>query len=163
MFHVEPDCFMPINNLAESITYQTYLPPSLQSENQPQLLINIEDSEPINALLRKNLVEPLSLCTLKLVHKDASNLPHIPPSSKPAPCENRTQFESLNLHGIFGCRQFRKQKDLTAATNASLVNYGLLPSTIGSIATIANPAKVKPMKKRRKFLDKVHMDIVFGD
>ena len=133
----------------EPITFQTSLPASLQRNNQPQSLIDIKASEPSNAILQKNSVEPLSLCTLNLVHKDASNLPPIPPSSTPAPCENRTQFESLNLHRIFGCRQFRNQKHLTAATNASLVNSGLLPSTIGSFTKIANPEKGKPIKKRR--------------
>ena len=138
----------------ESITSKTSLLPSLQSENQPQPLINIKAIEPS---------DKLSLRTLKLVHKETSNLPPIPPSSTPTPCENRTQFESLNLHHIFGCRQFRNQKHLTAATNASLVNSGLLPSTIGSFATIANPEKGKPIKKRRQFLYKVHVDIFFGD
>ena len=52
---------------------------------------------------------------------------------------------------------------MTASTNASLVNSGLLSSTIGYFATITNPAKGKPIKKRRQFLDKVHMGIVFGD
>ena len=86
-----------------------------------------------------------------------------PPLSTPAQCENRTQFESLNLHRIFGCRQFRNQKHITAETNASLVNLGLLPSNIGSFATIYNPPKGKPIKKRRQFLDKLHMEIVFGE
>ena len=81
----------------ESITSQTSLLLYLKSDNQPQPLINIKASEPSDALLHKNLVEPLSLRTLKLVHNDASNLTHIPPSLTPAPCENRTQFESLNL------------------------------------------------------------------
>ena len=52
---------------------------------------------------------------------------------------------------------------MNAVTNASLANSGLLPSTIVSFATIANPYKGKPIKKRRQFLDKVHIDIVFGD
>ena len=147
----------------ESIKSETSLPASLQSNNKPQPLINIKASEPSNALLHKNLVEPLSLRTLKLVHKDAYNLPPIPPSSTPAPGKNRTQFDSLNLHRIFGCSKFRNQKYLTAAKNASRVKSGLLPSTIGSFATIENPTKVKPIKKRRQFLDKVHMNIVFGD
>ena len=43
------------------------------------------------------------------------------------------------------------------------MNSGLLPSIIVSFATIANPAKGKPIKNQRQFLDKVHMDIVFGD
>ena len=147
----------------ESITSQTSLPPSPQSNNQPQPLIKIKASEPRDATLHKNLAEPISLRTLKLVYKDAYNLPPITPYSTPAPCDNITQFESLNLHRIFGCRQFRNQKHLTAATNASLVNSGLLPSNISSFATIANPTKGKPINKRRQFLDKVHMDIVFGD
>ena len=147
----------------ESITSQTSLAPSFQSDNQPQPLINIKSSDPNDSLLHKNSLEPLSLRTLKLIHKDTSNLPPIPPSSTPAPCENRTQFNSLNLHRIFGCRQFRNQKHLTAATNASLVNSGLLTSIIGSFATIANPDKRKPINKQRQFLDKFHMDIVFGE
>ena len=40
---------------------------------------------------------------------------------------------------------------------------GLLPSNIGYSATIANPPKGNPIKKRHMYLDKVHMDIVFGD
>ena len=61
-----------------SITSQTSLPPSLQCNNQPQPLIHIKASEPSDALLHKNLVEPISLRTLTLVHKDASKLPPIP-------------------------------------------------------------------------------------
>ena len=76
----------------ESITSQTSLHPYLQSDNQTKPLINIKASEPSDALLHNNLVKPLSICTLKLVHKDASNLPHIPPSSTHAPFEHRTQF-----------------------------------------------------------------------
>ena len=100
---------------------------------------------------------------LSTVHIDASNLPPITTSFTPAPCKNRTQFDSLDLHRIFGCRQFRNQKNITTATNASLVNSGLLPSTIISFATIVNPPKGNPTKKRHQFLYKVHMDIVFGD
>ena len=40
---------------------------------------------------------------------------------------------------------------------------GELPSTIGDFASITMPNKGKPIKKRRKFLNKVQMDIVFGD
>ena len=40
---------------------------------------------------------------------------------------------------------------------------GLLPSTIVYFVTISNPSKGKPIKKRRQFLDKVHIDIIFGD
>ena len=63
----------------ESISSQTYLLPSLHSKNQPQPLTKIKASEASDALLHKNSVEPLSIRTLNLVHKDANNLPSIPP------------------------------------------------------------------------------------
>ena len=147
----------------ESISSYSSRLPSLNIYNQPQPSINIKSSEPSNEILHKNSVEPLSVRTLNLVHGYAKNLPPIPPSLTSAPCENRTQFESLNIHRIFGFRQFINQKHLTAATNASLVNSCLLPSTIGSFAAIVNTPKVKLIKKRRQFLYKFHMDIVFGD
>ena len=147
----------------ESISSQTYLPPYINIDCLPQPSTRIKPTEPSNTTLHKNSVEPLSIHTLNLFHIYASNLPTIPSSLTPAPCKNRTLFESLNIYRIFGCSQFRNQKHLTKATNASLVNSGLLPSTIGSFATISNTTKGKPTKKRRQFLDKVHMYIVFGD
>ena len=89
-----------------------------------------------------------------MVHKEATNLPPIPPSSTPEPCKNRKYFEYLNPHQIFGCRKFRNEKHLTAETNASLVNSDILPSTIGSFATIANPTNGKTTKKRCQYLEK---------
>jgi hypothetical protein len=44
-----------------------------------------------------------------------------------------------------------------------LLRTGELPTTIGDFTTINNPPRGKLIKKHRKFLDKVHMDIVFGD
>jgi len=50
-----------------------------------------------------------------------------------------------------------------AANNATLLSSGELPPTLGTFATIQNPPKGKPIKRHRKYLDKVHMDIIFGD
>jgi hypothetical protein len=70
----------------------------------------------------------------------------------------------LKLHRIFGCRRFRNQQHVIAASsNATLIHSGELPATIGDFATIPKPAKGQSISKRRKYLDKVHMDIVFGD
>ena len=63
----------------ESIASQTSLLPSLHSDNKPQPLIKIKASEPSDELIHKNLVEPLSICTINIVHKDTTNLPPIPP------------------------------------------------------------------------------------
>ena len=49
------------------------------------------------------------------------------------------------------------------ATNASLTNSVILPSTIVSFADIVNPPTGKPIKKRCQCLDKVHTYIVIGE
>eukprot|EP00804_Cyclotella_cryptica_P030273 CCRYP_019237-RA/>CCRYP_019237-RA protein AED:0.06 eAED:0.03 QI:0/0/0/1/0/0/3/0/1322 len=101
---------------------------------------------------------------LKALHVNPANLPPIPPYATPSAIESRTQFDSLKLHRIFGCRRFRNQAHVTTASlNAKLLDTGEFPPTLGDFATITNPPRGKPIKKRRRFLDKVHMDIVFGD
>ena len=147
----------------ESVFFQPHPPPSIDIAYLPQPPTKVPPTEPRNATMHKNSIEPLSSCTPNLVHKDTTNIPHIPPSLAPAPFKNQTQFKSLNLHYMFGCRQFPNQKHLPAATNASLANSGLLPSTIGSFPTITNPYKQKTITKRRQCLDKFHINIVFGD
>ena len=48
------------------------------------------------------------------------------------------------------------------ATNASLIDSVVIPSAIWSFATIYNLLKGNSIKKWRKYVDKVHVDIVFG-
>ena len=101
---------------------------------------------------------------LSLLHKDPHNLPDVPPAYTPGACEKRTQFDNLKLHKFFGCRKFRSQSHLvTASRNGSLIHTGDFPDTLGDFATLTHPARGKPIKKRRKYLDKVHLNIVFGD
>ena len=108
--------------------------------------------------------KPISKSTLLKLHTDPEDLPDIRPCDTPAPCENRTVFDTLKLHKIFGCRRFRNQQHVTdASSNATLIHTGALPATLGAFTTIPNPPSGKPLRKRRKFLDKVHMDIIFGD
>ena len=130
-----------------SISSQDPLPPSIDIDCLPQPLIKVPPTEPSDATLHNNSIKPLSISTLTMFHRYTTNLPPIPQSSTPAPCDNQTQFESLNIHRIFGCRKFRNHKHLIAATNAILVNSGILPSTIGSFDTIANTLKVNTTKK----------------
>ena len=132
----------------ESLSSQPPQPPSIDIECLPPPKTKVSPTKPRDETLHKKSVEPLSIRNRNLVHKDATNLPPIYLSSKLAPCENRTQFESQNLHKIFGCRQFCNQKHLTTATNASLVNSGILPSAMGSFDTIANPNRGKTIKWR---------------
>jgi hypothetical protein len=101
---------------------------------------------------------------LNAIHDDIKNLPEVPPSYTPGPAENTTEFDSLCFYIFFGCTKFKNQLHLTAASkNATLIRCSKRPTTIGDYTTINNPPQGKPIKKRRKFLDKVHLDIVFGD
>ena len=47
------------------------------------------NTEPSDKTLHKNSSEPLSILTLLFVQKDKTNLPPVPPSSTPSPCQNR--------------------------------------------------------------------------
>ena len=130
-----------IPSYEESLYSQPPLPPYIDIGCIPPPPTKVPPNEPSNETLQKNALEPLYILTLNLVHKDATNIPPIPNSLTPEPYNNRTQFESLNLYRIFGCRQFRNQRHLTAENNACLVNSGLLLSTIGSFDTIVNLPK----------------------
>lgn len=114
--------------------------------------------------LEATATKPLTKRILTAIHHNPRELPPVPPAYTAAACENRTTFDGLKLHKIFGCRKFKTQSHLIAASkNASLLAGGELPPTIGDFASITMPNRGKPITKRRKFLDKVHMDIVFGD
>ena len=75
-----------------------------------------------------------------------------------------TTFDTLKLHKIFGCRRFRNQQHLAhSSANAKLISTGKLPVNLGSFVTIINPPAGKTSHCCHKYLDKVYMDIVFGD
>ena len=104
---VTPPYNLPLPHIITSYGYSiSYEPPLIFTNDvQPLHPPPTEDptTEPSGETLYKNSVEPLSICTLHLVYKNDTNLPLVPPSSTPAPFNNRTQFESLNLHRIFSC------------------------------------------------------------
>eukprot|EP00956_Cyclotella_meneghiniana_P028868 scaffold68397_cov20-Cyclotella_meneghiniana.AAC.1 len=134
-------------------------PPSLTPDRPPSPTSVVADLE-----LEQSTLKPLSTRILNSLHSDPNSLPPIPPCYTAGACENRTAFDGLKLHKIFGCRKFRHPSHLIASSlNASMLAGGELPHTIGDFASINMPNRGKPIKKRRKFLEKVHMDIVFGD
>ena len=67
---------------------QVSLPLSIDIDCLPQYFTKVTPTEASDATIHKNYFKPLSIRTLNLVHKDDSNLPHIPPSLTPAPCKN---------------------------------------------------------------------------
>jgi hypothetical protein len=111
----------------------------------------VRPSSPTSVITDEELIsassESISSKLLTFLHKDPLNLPPVPPSSTPGPAEHRTTFDSLKLlHRIFGCRRFKNQNHVIAASlNAKLIKSGELPPTLGDFATINNPAKGKPL------------------
>ena len=107
---------------------------------------------------------PSAVDLLSTVHELPAELPDVRPCNVPEPCESRVDFDNLKLHRIFGCRHFRNQQQVTVeSANPELIHSGELPPTLGAFVTITNPPRCKSLRKRHKILDKVHMDIVYGD
>ena len=133
-YMVTPPDNLPLSHIIPS--YEDYIssePPihiTTDVQHLPPPTTEDPTTEPSNATLHKNSVDTISIHNLHIVHNDATNLLPVPPSSTPTPCKNRKQFESLNPHRIFECCRFRNQKHLTASTNASIINSGIIHSTI---------------------------------
>ena len=162
---IEPDDTDDVD--VSSITYNIPVPKASIPSKPPQTPQSppVSPTSVIPSIDDERLsTTPLSTRLLKTIHHNPTDLPPVPPSYTPGACETRTTFDALKLHKIFGCRKFRTQSHLISSSkNASLLAGGELPSTIGDFASITMPNRGKPITKRRKFLDKVHMDIVFGD
>ena len=139
--------------------------PIQQPTTDPPLEEDSPDSTTISeAELLQNTSTLLSQTMLNKLHSIPTDIPEVRPRNTPAACENRTTFDTLKLHKIFGCRRFCNQQHLAqSSANAKLISTDELPANLGSFATITNPPAGKLSCRRRKYLDKVHMDIVFGD
>ena len=64
----------------ESLSSQPPLPPSIYIGFLPPPPTKFPPTEPIDEIFHKNLVEPLSIRTLNLVHKETTKFPSIPTS-----------------------------------------------------------------------------------
>ena len=126
-------------------------PPPLPSAPQP---IEEDPSDPESGdfpseeELLANTAAPLSKTMIGKLHANPDDIPDIRPCNTPAPCENRTTFDTLKLHKIFGCRRFRNQQHLASSSaNAKLISTGELPTNLGSFATITNPPAGKSSRR----------------
>ena len=84
-----------------------------------------------------NTKQPLSTLTIRRLHTNPYAIPDIRPCNTPAPCENRSVFDSLKLRKIFGCLRFRNQQHLTTSSaNAKLINR--IPGTVAILRPFFN-------------------------
>jgi len=101
---------------------------------------------------------------LSKLHANLTNILAVHPCNTAAACEKRTTFDTLKLHKLFGCCRFHNQQYAAASSdNATHIYTGELTTPIGAFATILHPPKGKLIRKRRRYLDKPHMNIAFGD
>jgi hypothetical protein len=171
--YVEPRRHSSANNTTTTTTTTPHIIPSddastTNDSHLPETSTTNDSHSPDTVVIPdEDLIASASQPTTSLlqsIHDDVTKLPPVLPQNTPAPCESRTTFEPLKLHKIYGCRKFYNQKHIIAASqNAKLISTGEFPVSLGSFTTIPNPPAGKLSRKRRKFLDKVHMDIVFGD
>ena len=147
---------------------QLILPPPLLSSTPHPIKEDQPDPEAVKLLSKEELLAntaiPLSKTMIIKLHANSDNIPDIRLCNTPAPCGNRTTFDNLKLHKTFGCWWFRNQQHFASSSaNEKLISTGELPSNLGLFATIPNPLAGKVSQCQQKLLDKVQMDIVFGN
>ena len=89
------------------------------------------------------------------------DMPDIRPCNTNSSLETRRAFDPLKIHSIFECFRFRNPKQITSdADNATLIDTGKPPITLGAFSTISKANEGKSKIPHCHFLDKSHMDIV---
>ena len=83
------------------------------------------------------------------------DMPDILPCNTTSPSNTRQTFKPLKIHQIFGCCRFRNPKHInSAAHNATLVDTGKPPATIGSFSTVPKVNEGKSKHRHCHFLEK---------
>ena len=116
-------------------------------------------------------VSPILLSTLTLdeithlVHHEGSTLPPVRPCDRANGPDTKTLWTSEDLHRALGCRRFRNYKHiLQTSLDGQWIDGGEFPLALGSYATIPKARRGGAIDRTdSRFLDIVHMDIVFGD
>ncbi len=162
-----------INNLTDAIHRLT---PSLSPSSDPSApssmqptpsAVNVLDTqlaagyETATCLLSTMSTEEIAW----LLHHDGTSFPSVWPCDTANGSDTKTHWSAKELHRIMGCQKFRNYKHLLQVSwDGEWVDGGEFPPSLGSYATIP---KAKPGghldKTKYKYLNAVHMDIVFGD
>jgi hypothetical protein len=83
----------------------------------------------------------------------------------PNASDTKSHWRAERLHRITGCCRFQNYKHLISTTkDGSFINNDIFPVSIGAFTTIPKAPHGKAIDRTTsKFLDIVHLDIVFGD
>jgi hypothetical protein len=117
-------------------------------------------------------VSPALLPTLtrdditRLIHHKGSFLPPVRPCDRANGSDTKTHWTLEDLHrALLGCRHFRNYKHiLQTSLDSQWIDGGEFPLALGSYATIPKANSDGAIDRTgSRFLDIIHMDIVFGD
>merc|ERR1712194_616455 len=99
------------------------------------------------------------------LHHPGSPPPAVRPCDTPNGSDKKTNWTAEDLHRVTGCRKFKDYRHLLRTTcDGHWVDTGEFPLSLGSYATIPKSRRGKSIDRRAcKYLDKVHVDIGFGD
>ena len=99
------------------------------------------------------------------LHHPGSTPPAVRPCNTPNGSNKKTNWTAKDLHRITGCHKFKDYRHLLYTTrDGRWVDTGEFPLSLGSYTTIPKPCRGKSIDRRAyKYLDKVHVDIGFGD
>ena len=98
-------------------------------------------------------------------HHPNTLLPPVQPCDTPNSSETKRTYTPEELHRLTGCRRFRNYQHIISSTeDGVLLNTGEFPLSLGTYATIPKAPQGKAIDRlSAKYLDIVHVDIVFGD
>ena len=99
------------------------------------------------------------------VHHPGTTLPDVHSCDTQNGSDTQASWTPEELHRITGCRRFKNYAHLIQVTrDGKLVSTGEFPPSLGSYSTIRKAARGKSVDRARyRYLDKVHVDIGFGD
>jgi hypothetical protein len=116
---------------------------------------------------------PTIIITPKRISSEALKafLPPTCPSPPPVrPCDTPNGSDTTRhltadqIYRLFGNRRFRNYEHFCfAAKDSKFINGGHPTPTLGEFATIPKQKRGAPLPRPTTALDKVHLDIVFGD
>ena len=91
-------------------------------------------------------------------------IPDVRPCDTAPPLDTGFAFDPLKIHRIFGYRRFRNPNHInSAANNATLIDAGKPPTTLGAFTNIPKSNEGTTKLPHCHFLEKFHTDIVYGD
>jgi hypothetical protein len=99
------------------------------------------------------------------VHHPDSVLPPVWPCDTPNASDRQTCWSAEQLHRVTGCRTFKSYQNLLQDTcDGKFVGTDKFPKSLGTYTTVNKAPRGGPIARTQyRYLDKVHVDIGFGD